>query len=191
MLIWKDFFCYYFFITYDLIFASALLRERCRFNFSLIIPPCIVLTTQYWDMHTMRWNAIHRSTCLEKVDDHPLRDEGALNISCPGKFCIAFFFFLMNCKIFVSYLTGRHNKVIYVLVSFVIKLQDILLRDQANGSGFSRFHKEIVQTHFSYTLRYSLRVSCNFVSCWRLLYYTFITAPFTFNFCRHMLPFCT
>lgn len=35
--------------------------------------------------------------------------------------------------------------------------EDILLRDQANSSGFSRFHKEIVQTHISYTLRYSLR----------------------------------
>ncbi|KAJ6840004.1 putative protein MICRORCHIDIA 1 [Iris pallida] len=35
--------------------------------------------------------------------------------------------------------------------------EDILLRDQENTGGFSRFHKEIVQTHISYTLRYSLR----------------------------------
>ncbi|XP_072954161.1 protein MICRORCHIDIA 2-like isoform X1 [Typha angustifolia] len=35
--------------------------------------------------------------------------------------------------------------------------EDILLRDQANSGGFSRFHREIVQHHISYKLRYSLR----------------------------------
>ncbi|XP_010918978.1 protein MICRORCHIDIA 2 [Elaeis guineensis] len=35
--------------------------------------------------------------------------------------------------------------------------EDILLRDQATSGGFSKFHKEIVQSHISYTLRYSLR----------------------------------
>ncbi|KAG0473083.1 hypothetical protein HPP92_014940 [Vanilla planifolia] len=35
--------------------------------------------------------------------------------------------------------------------------EDICLRDRSSSEGFSRFHKEIVQTHISYTLRYSLR----------------------------------
>ncbi|PKU73103.1 protein MICRORCHIDIA 2 [Dendrobium catenatum] len=35
--------------------------------------------------------------------------------------------------------------------------EDIRLRDRSSSEGFSRFHKEIVQTHISYTLRYSLR----------------------------------
>ncbi|XP_020597925.1 protein MICRORCHIDIA 2-like isoform X2 [Phalaenopsis equestris] len=35
--------------------------------------------------------------------------------------------------------------------------EDIRLRDRSSSEGFSRFHKEVVQMHISYTLRYSLR----------------------------------
>lgn len=62
-----------------------------------------------------------------------------------------------------------------VLISLALELQDILLRDQATKSGlstksgFSKSHQEIVQTHISYTLRYSLRVRCIYCFAWRLL----------------------
>ncbi|KAG0473131.1 hypothetical protein HPP92_014988 [Vanilla planifolia] len=40
--------------------------------------------------------------------------------------------------------------------------EDICLRDRSSSEGFSRFHKEIVQTHISYTLRYSFGKFSNF-----------------------------